>query len=257
MVFPDFGDQVELRSAERWNAVVTGPLASALGNLSAADNVAVKAGTALVRAAGRGDAFEIRIEKHIPVGAGLGGGSADAAAVMHLLNERLRLGFALADLQRIGLSVGADVPVCLHGAGALVSGIGEIVEAAPTSALHLALVWPAKPLSTAAVFKAIPAGQIRPRPRAFEAGRTDEGFLRMLRAASNDLAPAARAQLPDIGAVLAALEAQPQCQLARMTGSGSSCFGLFPSAAAAAAAARTIRSQQPGWWTSAATTSAA
>ena len=257
VVFPDLGDFVEVRPAERWGAAVTGPLASALGELAAADNAAVRAGIALLHAAGRGDAFDIRIEKQIPVGAGLGGGSADAAAVMHMLNDRLRLGFALADLQRIGLSVGADVPACLYGAGAVVSGIGEVVEPAPTPVLHLALTWPAKPLSTAAVFKAIPAGQIRPRPRAFAAWRTDEDFLRMLRTADNDLALAARAQLPDIDAALSALAAEPQCQLARMTGSGSSCFGLFPSATAAAAAARSIRSRQPGWWTSAATTGAA
>jgi 4-diphosphocytidyl-2-C-methyl-D-erythritol kinase len=254
VVFPDFGDVVELRRAERWSVDVEGPFASLLAAVPAHENIAVKAATALMRAAGRDQPHKIRIDKRIPVGAGLGGGSADAAAVLHLLNEHLHLGFDLLELQHLGLALGADVPVCLHGSSAFFAGVGDIVEPAAMPPLDLVLVWPGKSLSTAAVFRAAHVRGDRARPRIEgDAARV----LEALHAIDNDLAAPAEALLPEVGAVLAALRSEPECRLARMSGSGSSCFGLLPSASAAQVAARRLRSAHPSWWITAASTTAA
>lgn len=252
VVFPAFGDEVELRPADTFRLVVDGPFAPALAGLPPEQNLAMKAAILLLHEVDGAPDFEIRLRKNIPLGAGLGGGSADAAAVLLLLNQRLGLGLELAELRGLGLRLGADVPACLSEEGVYFAGVGEVIEPAPAlPPLHLALVWPGRGLATAEVFRASRAGAARPRPSFTAAGLTK--FVEVLRDAANDLETAARSLLPAVGEALDALSARRDCLLARMSGSGSACFGIFPSAEAAEAAAGDVRRTRPGWWAVSAT----
>ncbi len=247
VVFPGFGDEVELRPADKLRLVVEGPFAPALADLPPEQNLAMKAASLLLHEADGAPDFEIRLRKNVPLGAGLGGGSADAAAVLLLLNQRLGLGLDVAELRGLGLRLGADVPACLSEHSVFFGGAGEVIDPAPAlPALHLALVWPGRGLATAEVFRASRAFTARPRPSFAESGLMK--VVEILRGAANDLEAAARTLLPAVGEALDALSARRECLLARMSGSGSACFGIFPSAAAAEAAAADLRRARPGWW---------
>jgi 4-diphosphocytidyl-2-C-methyl-D-erythritol kinase len=193
------------------------------------------------------------LDKRLPVAAGLGGGSADAAAALRGLNRLWRLGMAQADLAGLAAGLGADVPVCLASRTARIQGVGEQVE--PWDGLPplaVLLVNPNLPLATARVFGALEAIGERIE-RAWPPPYEPETFLEWLRASANHLeAPAARL-LPPIGGVLATLAAQEGCALARMSGSGATCFGLFTTAAGRDAAAAAVGRARPGWWLTAST----
>lgn len=244
VVFPEFGDQVEVRPARQAALLLDGPFASDLAEVPAESNLAMRAARALLP----DPRIEIRITKRVPVGAGLGGGSADAAAVLHLVNERFALNLPLAELQRIGLGLGADVPACLVGAPLFTAGIGEQIEAARgVPALHLVLAWPGTSLGTAAVFRALSAAAGSP---ARSGGRSafGAGFTPSLATETNDLEAVAVGLLPVVGAARDAIAVQQGCVWARMSGSGSACFGLFASAHEADAAAIALRAAHQGWW---------
>ncbi|HEX5078874.1 MAG TPA: 4-(cytidine 5'-diphospho)-2-C-methyl-D-erythritol kinase, partial [Geminicoccaceae bacterium] len=182
-----------------------------------------------------------------------GGGSADAAAALRGLNRLWRLGMAPADLAGLAAGLGADVPVCLAASAARMRGAGELLEPCDgLPPLPLLLVHPGLPLATAAVFRALEASG-RPAPRPWPPPRGTDAFLAWLRAGANHLETPAVRLLPQIGEVLAALAAQQGCTLARMSGSGATCFGLFATAAARDAAAAAIGRTRPGWWLAAST----
>jgi 4-diphosphocytidyl-2-C-methyl-D-erythritol kinase len=247
VVFPEFGDTVELVAAERASLTVRGPLAHLLADVPAEDNLAWKAAQLLLHEADADQHFEIRVTKRIPPQAGLGGASADAAAVLHLINERLNLRIAPEELQGLALRLGADVPACIASVPLFFSGIGEGIEPAPALALSLVLAWPGAGLATPAIFSALrqsplPLPAVRP---AFAAGSNPVDVLRHQR---NDLQPLAERLLPAIGDVLASLRTAAGCEFARMTGSGSACFGVFRSQSAARTAANRITSAHPSWW---------
>jgi len=251
VVFADVGDLVEVRPADTWRLAVTGPFAGALRSVADNDNLAMRAARLLLREAGRDQALEIRLDKCIPLGAGFGGGSADAAAVLHATNRCLQLGYSTADLQSVGLALGADVPVCVHGGPAYFGGIGEVVTAVVLPPLHLCLAWPGVGLATAAVFRdAEPHADVEraATPRSFA------DVVTMMQGTTNDLVARAEDLLPVIKDVLAALMRQRGCAAARMSGSGSGCFGIFADTAAAAAAAQALRAEHAAWWTATATT---
>ena len=252
VVFADVGDTVELIPAERASLIVDGPLAPLIADVPAERNLAWKAAQLLLHEADADQHFAIRITKRIPPAAGLGGASADAAAVLHLLNERLSLNLASAELQGLALRLGADVPACIVGRRLFFSGIGEVLQAAPDlPPLHLVLVWPGQGLSTPAIFAALRDG---PLPERTERPQLDVGSaIPALARARNDLQPIAERLLPVVADVVDALTAQAGCVLARMTGSGSACFGVFHAPAAASAAAAAIEAHHPTWWTGAAT----
>jgi 4-diphosphocytidyl-2-C-methyl-D-erythritol kinase len=202
----------------------------------------------LAACAGRAPAVRITLDKRLPVAAGLGGGSADAAAVLRGLNRLWRLRMAPADLTDLAASLGADVPVCLAGRTARMQGIGEQVEPWDgLPALAVLLVNPNLPLATARVFGALEA-IAAPAARAWPPPRQADAFVAWLRAGGNHLEAPAMRLLPQICDVLTGLAAQESCTLARMSGSGATCFGLFASAAARDAAAAAIGRAQPGWW---------
>jgi len=217
------------------------------------DNLALRAARALAAAAGGGPggALRITLEKNIPVAAGLGGGSADAAAVLAGLASLWRVDGSLP--ARVAAGLGADVAVCLGARPSFMAGIGAALG--PAVALPEAavvLVNPGVALETAAVFRAYhEMGQAdgdRPRPALEPAPEDARALALALEGTANDLTPAALTLAPAIADVLAAIGAAEGCRLARMTGSGATCFGLFDHGAAARAAAQSIGGAGRQWW---------
>ncbi len=223
-----------------------GPYAGDLPEVSA--NLALQAAERLRRAAGCDAGATIRLEKKLPVASGIGGGSADAAAVLGGLVRLWGLDAAEINLGELALDLGADVPVSLFGEAAFIGGIGEEVVRAPAlPAAWLVLVNPGVALSTPAVFKAR-AGEFSKPGRFDDSPATAAVLAEFLATTGNDLTEAAIGIEPMIGDVLKALDAAEEVLLARMSGSGATCFGLFTEAGTAARAAAEISQSQPGWW---------
>jgi 4-diphosphocytidyl-2-C-methyl-D-erythritol kinase len=246
VAFADIHDRVTVRPAAALELTLDGPFAPVLAAEPAADNLVTRAARALADALGRTPDVAITLTKVLPVASGIGGGSADAAAT---LRAPMRLWDVPAD-DPLGMAVaarlGADVPVCLAGRAAYFGGIGDRLDPAPAlPECHAVLVNPGVPLPTPAVFKARTGGFSQPG-RWTEAPADARDLARRLAERRNDLAPPARRMAPVIDTVLAALEATPDCLLARLSGSGATCFGLYATAAEARAAAE--RLDRPGWW---------
>ena len=180
----------------------------------------------------------ITLEKNLPVSAGIGGGSANAAAILRMCN--------IDDLH-IAVGLGADVPVCLTSKTAHMTGIGEDVTLLPEMGqLQALLINPRVAVSTGAIFKAFDAGpNIRETPRPM---KMSGDLLARALDGRNDLEPIAIAQAPIIGDVLRLLASQSGCQLARMSGSGATCFGIFENKTLLKRAEAAIKSQHPDWW---------
>ncbi|MCQ8241956.1 4-(cytidine 5'-diphospho)-2-C-methyl-D-erythritol kinase [Rhizosaccharibacter radicis] len=230
--------------------VLDGPFAAPLRADADAgrDNLVLRAARWLAERSGRPNDATLRLEKHLPVASGIGGGSADAAAVLRLLRRRWGLsdGLSIEALAAASVVLGADVPVCVRQRPARMGGIGEQLEPAPEMpGCFMLLANPGVAVSTPAVFRAreegfTPAAVLPARWPDADALAAD------LRATRNDLQPPAIALCPPIDTVLAAIAAQPGCLLSRMSGSGATCFGLFASAHDAATAAAAIGRE--GWW---------
>ena len=255
VVFAAVGDGVDVAPADDLSLAVTGRFAAALGDTASDDNLVMRAARLLHQEAGLGTdcGATMRLEKRLPVAAGLGGGSADAAAVLHGLCALWDISPSDDDLARLAISLGADLPACLARRPVFVGGIGENLDPAPAlPAMHVALVNPGVVLSTASVFAALGSHSAARDGRFAEAPGDAAGLAALMAARTNDLEGAAVALCPAVFDVLAALNRQPGCLLARMSGSGATCFGLFDTAAAAAAAAQAITEGQPAWWTASA-----
>lgn len=249
VAFADIGDEVSLAPGGELALTVSGPGAGQAGDN--ADNLVVKAAAALAdRVAGlRLGTFHL--DKRLPVAAGLGGGSADAAASLRLLARANDLAADDGRLFDAARATGADVPVCLDPRPRLMRGIGDILSAPlKLPPLPVVLVNPGVALATKAVFAGWTAAD---EPVAFDASRfkmtlSRDECLRLLALQANDLEPAAIALAPPIAEVLVALRALSGCRLARMSGSGATCFGLFSTAAATIEAAKTLAGAHPRWW---------
>ena len=246
VTFTALADTLEIAPAESLRLSVTGPFADAL---DMGDNLAARAATALAEKLGRPADVRITLDKRIPVAAGLGGGSADAAAVLRGLARLWRLGAEHAgDLRETALGLGADVPVCLDSRAANMAGVGEALSAPPRlPPCGVLLVNPGVPVPTGPVFAAR-RGPFSAASRIDEAPHDAAALAALLRSRRNDLEQPALAQVPEIGQVLARLAAAPGCLLARMSGSGGTCFGLFKDEAAAAGTAGAIARDDPAWW---------
>lgn len=240
VVFPPVGDDVSMTIADRASLTIAGPFA---GSLTAdPDNL-------ILRAARRfGDARQCTVQyafhliKSLPVASGIGGGSADAAAVLRLLARIW--GCEVPDGLALGL--GADVPACLASTPARMGGIGEVLEPAPDLPPYgMVLVNPGVAVSTPAIFKARHGAFSPPAllPRGWDSAAAMASDLARF---GNDLEAPAIGLQPVIGDALAAIRDQPDCLLSRMSGSGATCFGLFPTAAHAKRAATGLRRE--GWW---------
>ena len=239
-VFPGIGDQLSAAPAEQLSLAVTGPFGAALSG--EADNLVLRAARHFAAQANRPPHIALTLEKNLPVASGIGGGSADAAATLRLLG---RLWGVEAE-PGLASRLGADIPVCLASRPARMSGIGEALAPAPRlPPFGMILVNPGIAVSTPAVFKARRAA-FSPPASLPETWPDAAAMAATLAALSNDLETPALAAAPVIGTVLDALRGIPDCLLARMSGSGATCFGLFRSAAAATAAAAALA--RPGWW---------
>lgn len=246
VVFAELADRLTFEPAEHLMLERGGPFGAALAGEP--DDLILRAARLLAVHAGRPAAARITLDKRIPVAAGLGGGSADAAATLRGLNRLWRLDLSPAELAPLARELGADVPVCLHGRPARMRGIGERLEAlVGLPPLPLLLVNPGKAVPTGAVFEAlglVAGAPPRPALPPFEGG----DLIDWLRGWGNHLEAPARARVPAIGEVLTILAAAPGCRLARMSGSGATCFGVFADAAARDRAARALRRDFPHWW---------
>lgn len=252
VVFTEFGDELTFGEGDGLHLELDGPWAGAL--LTETDNLVLRAARRLAEHAGvRGEA-KIRLTKRIPVAAGIGGGSTDAAATLRGLARLWDLRPAPSDLASIALDLGADVPVCLASRPARMRGLGERIELLENlPALDLVLVNPRRPVPTGPVFRAL-AGRFS----AADARPVDVGDLAgWLGSRRNDLEAPARGIEPAVSHVLGAVARLPGCRLTRMSGSGATCFGLFDGPEAAARGANRLASERPGWWVIATRTAAA
>lgn len=245
VVFAGAGDRLSVSPSDTLSLRLAGPFAAGLE--AEANNLVLRAARALAALAGVPATGALVLEKNLPVASGIGGGSADAAAALRLLCRFWDVTPAANDLSRIAQLLGADVPVCIASRPALMSGIGEILQPAPPMpAAGLVLVNPGVAISTPSVFRARSAAFSAAADFRPQGWRTTEALVESLMATRNDLEPPARALAPAIGDCLGTLTSSPGCLLARMSGSGATCFGLFASVDAARTAAGTIA--RPGWW---------
>lgn len=253
VTFADLGERVTATVGGAAPLDVSGPQAGALAGEA---NLVEAADRALREEFPATPAVSYRLAKHIPVAAGLGGGSADAAAVLRLLARLGGHGTTAAALARIGLGIGADVPVCIASRPARVTGIGEGVELlANMPGLALVLVNPGIRLETRAVFEALDLAPGQHRRGRAGARVADEraALAEAVISGRNDLEPPARRLVPQIGEVVGAIARTAGCLAARMSGSGATAFGIFEDPGAARRAASDLGRDRAGWWVRAVT----
>lgn len=242
--FTTLGDSLTIRAGEPLDIVSDGIFAERMP--PPYKNLVYQAAQLLADTAGVQARAHITITKNLPVAAGIGGGSTDAAAAMKALMGLWGIPEDSVDLQTLGLTLGSDVPACLLAQTTYAGGIGEVLEEAPKlPKAGILLVNPGVALVTSSVFQARRGG-FNPPDRFTKAPKDAASFAALLAERDNDLTDAAIRLCPVIRNVLSALEATPSCHLARMTGSGATCFGIYDDLAAAEAAAETI--EQDDWW---------
>lgn len=253
VAFAELGDELEAVPANKDSLTITGPFAPALGN--GEGNLVLKA-LAAFRARWPGalpEGLALTLAKNLPVAAGLGGGSADAAAALRLFAGMADGPAPFAELLEMARGLGADVPMCLYSRPAEVRGIGEIVlPLKHFPDCHVVLVNPLQPVVTADVFRRL---ERRDNPGIPDLGDplTRPAQLGLwLSETRNDLEPPAIALVPAIGELIGRLGQASGCILARMSGSGATVFGLFGSSAQAHQAAHDLREKWPGYWVAAA-----
>jgi 4-diphosphocytidyl-2-C-methyl-D-erythritol kinase len=253
VVFTGTGDALSLEPAEKTSLDVSGPFAGGLTVND--DNLILQAFRAIETATGKAlPSTRFALTKNLPVSSGIGGGSADAAAALNGLDELWDRQIPKDQLNRIGLGLGADVPVCLKSITCRLQGIGEKISSVNGLApMALLLVNPGVAISTPQIFQNLALPQGQPAFQALPALPTTGDFqtwLNWLGQTRNDLQPPAIAQSGKISEVLAALSATSGCHLARMSGSGATCFGIYQNLTEAQQAAAEIKSSQPEWWVS-------
>lgn len=253
VAFADVGDRLTAAPADGGPHLdITGPFAGLLRAEDPAGNLVTRAAVALADRIGRAPAVRIVLEKNLPVASGIGGGSADAAACLRALARLWGIPARHPDLYEVGVRLGADVPVCIEGRAAYFGGIGDRLAPAPALPdTHVVLVNPGVPVPTPAVFRARQGG-FSPAGRLDRAPADAAELAALLRQRRNDLTEPALTVAPVIAEVLAAIDATPGCLLARLSGSGATCFGLYGTAAEAETAAARIAAARPGWWVRAA-----
>ncbi len=246
VAFAGVHDVLSFAPAGSMGLSLSGPTANAAG--PAEDNLVLKAARLLAEQAPDVATGHFHLLKRLPAAAGVGGGSADAAAALRLLCRASNIQPDDPRVLRAAMKTGSDVPVCLASHAQMMCGAGErISPIRPFQPVFAVLVNPGVKVDTRIAFQAfqLQPGETRglpPHPQV------DAGPMKAIASGWNDFEPSAIAQAPVIGEALETLRAQPDCMLARMTGSGATCFGLFGTCRQAAAAARRIRRDRPEWW---------
>ena len=263
VAFADCADRLTLTPGSDLDLKMLGPLAQACGDTS--DNLVLKAARLLAERVPGMKAGSFSLDKVLPVAAGIGGGSADAAAALRLLAQLNGLAFDDPRIIEVAQLTGADVPVCINSRGCVMTGVGETLEPLSLPKMPCVMVNPGVPVATKDVFKAlglrngellVGATDVLLRDRSWPDEEASlEDWVEALAASSNDLeAPAMRVQ-PVISEVISALNATNGAWLARMSGSGATCFAIYENTAEAGRAAEKLRRDHPGWWVHAGTLS--
>ena len=262
VAFADCADQLSLTPGPKLQLRTIGPLAEACGEAS--DNLVFKAAQLLAERVTDLKLGEFVLNKVLPVAAGIGGGSADAAAALRLLAKLNDLAFEDSRLREVALLTGADVPVCLASRACDMTGVGENLLPLSLPEMPCVMINPRVPVATKDVFAAlglqkgellVGATDVIEAPGWPDEGGSIGDWVEALAAGTNDLeAPAQRIQ-PLIGEVLTALRDADGSHLARMSGSGATCFAIFEQATKAQAAAKQIGLAHPEWWVHAGTLS--
>jgi 4-diphosphocytidyl-2-C-methyl-D-erythritol kinase len=262
VAFADCADRLSLTVGSELDLLTTGPLAQACGERS--DNLVFKAAQLLRERVPNLKVGSFTLDKVLPVAAGIGGGSADAAAALRMLARANDLAVDDPRLIEVARLTGADVPVCLASRACVMTGVGETLQPLTLPIMPCVMVNPRIPVATKDVFKALGLrsgellvgfADVIDAANWPEAGASLDDWVEALAAGSNDLeAPATRIQ-PVIGEVIAALNATNGAWLARMSGSGATCFAIYENTAEAQRAAQKVQRDHPGWWVHAGTLS--
>jgi 4-diphosphocytidyl-2-C-methyl-D-erythritol kinase len=244
VVFAAVGDTLRVELSDTLSLTIEGAFGAAL--VGEADNLVLRAARSLAESAGIAPRARLVLKKDLPVASGIGGGSADAAAALLALSRLWNLDLSDSDLAVLALRLGADVPVCLAGRPARMSGVGEaLTPLPPLPACGLVLANPGVAVATRDVFRAREAAFSSPLDLP-DRWPDVAALAATLARSGNDLERPAIALAPAIGDALAVLRGDAHCLLARMSGSGATCFGLFSTPVQAEAAAARLR--RPGWW---------
>lgn len=248
--FADIGDDLALDPGPALSLVIDGPMAAGLATED--DNLVLRAGRLFAEAFPEAGTGRFHLTKNLPVASGIGGGSSDAAAALRLLASANKIEPFDPKIMNCARALGADVPVCLETRPRLMRGIGH--ELGPVLSFldqPAVLINPGVALETRAVFAAL---GLKPGERHVPPGTVDipiagmGALLRLRTASRNHLEPPARKLASKISRVIDALDRQPGCRLARMSGSGATCFALFESDASAQDAADSIKAIHYRWW---------
>jgi 4-diphosphocytidyl-2-C-methyl-D-erythritol kinase len=251
VTFTAHGDRLSFTSADRDGFTLGGRFAADLGG-EPGSNLVLRARDLLRQAVlaqgGHAPAVTIRLEKNLPIASGIGGGSADAAAALRGLQRFWNVRVPADQLAALALQLGADVPMCLESRPLIARGIGEEIERVALPRLFLVLANPLKAVSTPAIFRLLTEKNNPPLDLSGD-------WMQAIAANRNDLEPLARSLTPEIGKI-AGLLADCGAALVRMSGSGATCFGIFPSLAAAEAAEQQLHRLRPDWYFQATETAA-
>jgi len=248
VAFGDIGDIVEAEDAETLTLDISGEFADGLS--TDASNLVLRAAHALAAHAGVSRGAALALEKNLPIASGIGGGSSDAAATLQALNSLWALELSLVELAAVGAKLGADVPVCLLGAPAFMSGVGEVVTPISLAPIPAVLVNPLRPLATAEVYRAFDrmglgdAFHTRAAPRWPSMREAIAGIALI----GNHLEAPARALLQQIDEILDTLNQDERVQLAAMSGSGATVFALTADIETAAGIADDVQQRHRDWW---------
>jgi 4-diphosphocytidyl-2-C-methyl-D-erythritol kinase len=258
VAFADCADTLTLEPASDLRLTTTGPGAKDCGD--GPDNLVTRAALALAERVAGMKTGHFTLEKHLPVAAGIGGGSADAAAALRLLARTNGIDAGDPRIAEVARETGADIPVCLASRACTMTGVGDNLSFLTLPSLPCVMVNPRIAVATKDVFAALglAKGQTTgaDRETAWPVnGASVEAWCEAIAAGTNDLEPPALKVEPAIGVVLSELRAQRGVRLARMSGSGATCFGIFGNAGDANAAAKAIAQTHPGWWVHAGTLS--
>lgn len=239
------GDTVTVEEGEGLSLIITGPFADELPVSD--DNLVLRAAHLFAAHAGVPAQARIGLDKHLPIASGIGGGSADAAAALHALNDLWNARASIEDLAVLGAQLGSDIPACVHARTARMSGIGADTRAVACAPLHAVLVNPRAPAPTGAVYRAFDDAKLGKDLTPVDDPPAGDARA-WLAAQRNDLEPAAVTVAPAVGEVLDVLREFAPDALARMSGSGATCFAIAATEKDAAALGSRLAAARPAWW---------
>lgn len=247
VVFASIADRLTVATNDELTLEVFGPTAEMAGPPD--ENLVLRAAKVLRNVTGTRAGARMSLEKQIPAGAGLGGGSSDAATALRLLNAYWRCGLDDDQLSAIGLELGADIPVCLRRRPTRMRGIGEELEdIGEFPDVPVVLIHPGGQLATKDVFARLNHRFGKADSPAPKRIRDLDTLVTWLAKTRNDLEAPAIELRPDIAAAIDAIRSQKDCIMARMSGSGAASFGLFLSPSAAQHASERLQEYHPNWW---------